>query len=444
MVESIETASEALALSKATNYSRGVVASNVYIAKVLSETGVFKKALEYLDAAEQEPYLSQAINAQVEISRLKGRAYSSLGMYELGIREFYKQLHSSKQIKSSENERNRALFWAHQNLAHTFSMMDQPDSVWTHLMIQEDLLAKNREEGSFYDFSTTYTAIGKEYIGKKEFSVAREYLDNAQKILRENESAYLYDVFAAYGDLEDALGNQDKAVEYYQMALQNSILNKNKKAEKNRIKVLSDYYFNNNMDTDQTNKYLSRYQALSDSLRLVNSQAVELIIHQFLNKQDTQFKKKTKNNGVVFAIIIIGVIGVVLFLFRKNYQKKIKLSHIEEELTEKEDLVETLVKESSENKFNELIESGRRNDPQFIVLFEELYPEIVAKLKKNDEGIKTSELTFCAMIYLNFSTKEIAEYTFVTVRAVQIRKNRFRKKHQIDSSVDLAEWIRKL
>jgi len=31
------------------------------------------------------------------------------------------------------------------------------------------------------------------------------------------------------------------------------------------------------------------------------------------------------------------------------------------------------------------------------------------------------------MAYLNFSTKDIAEYTFVTIRAVEKRKSRLRK-----------------
>ncbi|MGV0928501.1 helix-turn-helix transcriptional regulator [Empedobacter sp. ULE_I145] len=59
-------------------------------------------------------------------------------------------------------------------------------------------------------------------------------------------------------------------------------------------------------------------------------------------------------------------------------------------------------------------------------------------------SIKSSELSFCAMLYLNYSTKDIAEITFVTVRAVQIRKNRLRKKYNIDSDIDINKWMRNL
>lgn len=131
-------------------------------------------------------------------------------------------------------------------------------------------------------------------------------------------------------------------------------------------------------------------------------------------------------------------------LFWKNRKEKIKLLQIADALNEKESLVENLLQQGNSNNFNELILLGKRNDPQFIILFKELYPDFISKLKAIDESIKTSELIFCAMIYLNFSTKDISEYSHVTVRAVQIRKNRLRKKYNIASDVDLAKWMRNL
>jgi len=48
------------------------------------------------------------------------------------------------------------------------------------------------------------------------------------------------------------------------------------------------------------------------------------------------------------------------------------------------------------------------------------------------------------MAFLNFSTKNIAEYTYVTIRTVQIRKNRLRKKFEIPSDEDFNNWMREL
>jgi hypothetical protein len=46
------------------------------------------------------------------------------------------------------------------------------------------------------------------------------------------------------------------------------------------------------------------------------------------------------------------------------------------------------------------------------------------------------------MTFLNFSTKNIAQYPFVTVRAVQIRKNRLRKMLNSASDIDFNTWMR--
>jgi len=48
------------------------------------------------------------------------------------------------------------------------------------------------------------------------------------------------------------------------------------------------------------------------------------------------------------------------------------------------------------------------------------------------------------MAYLNFSTKEIAEYTFVSPRSVEKHKSRIRKKYNIPSDESFNRWMRNL
>lgn len=94
------------------------------------------------------------------------------------------------------------------------------------------------------------------------------------------------------------------------------------------------------------------------------------------------------------------------------------------------------------NNFTDLIALAKNNDAEFLALFNEIYPGFIASLKTINPKIRSSELEFCAMTFLNFSTKSIAQYTFVTVRAVQIRKNRLRKKLNIASDIDFNNWMR--
>lgn len=445
-ISSLNTADQALKLSKKKSYSRGITLANIYIAKSLSETGIYKNALEYLENAEKEPFFLEYINSQVETYRLRGRIYANLQMRELALKEFYKQLKFSAQIEDSLNKK-RSTLWAHQNIAETFSNNNQRDSVWKHLMIQKQILKsfpKNNSGNLYYDLSTTYTSIGKEYLYRKDIIKARKYIDSAMVVLTENNSPYLYQTLEAYGDLEDAGGNKKAAVEYYRKALQNTLEIQNKSAEKFENKVLADYFSKNKLDGKEENLYLKRYQKLNDSLNTENDRVAELVVNSFLKNKDAEFKNEKMNYSKIIAFFLILVTGIIAFLYWQNRKKRSKLLQIEGAMNEKENFVEDLLLNNNRNKFNDLILLGKRNDPQFIIVFKELYPDFISKLKAIDPTIKTSELTFCAMIYLNFCTKDISEYSYVTIRAVQIRKNRLRKKYKIDSDVDLSRWMREL
>lgn len=99
-------------------------------------------------------------------------------------------------------------------------------------------------------------------------------------------------------------------------------------------------------------------------------------------------------------------------------------------------------KKMEKDKFDHLIAIAKSNNPAFLLLFGELYPDFIEALKALAPNIRSSEMVFCAMAFLNFSTKNIAEYTYVTIRAVQIRKNRLRKKLEIPSDADFNNWMR--
>ena len=445
-IHSLNTADQALQLAKKKSYSKGIIRANIFIAKALEETGIYKNALEYLENAEKENFFVEYTNAQIETYRLRGRIYLNLQMNDLALREFYKQLKFSDQIKDPLQQK-RSKLWAHQNIAETFLRNNRRDSAWKHLMIQKQILKsfpENNSKGVFYDISTTYTSIGKEYLFRKNTFAARKYIDSAMNVLSANDSPYLYETLEAYGDVEDAAGNKEMAVEYYRKALKNTIQIQNKSAEKFVNKKLADFFSKNNLNDKEENRFLKRYQELNDSLNLENSRATELIVNNFLKKKDEHFQKEKVDYAKGIVLVLILVVGLVAFLFWQNRKKRERLLQIKNVLNEKEHLVENLLQEGNSNKFNELIMLGKRNDPQFIILFKELYPDFVSKLKAADPGIKTSELIFCAMIYLNFSTKDISEYCHVTIRAVQIRKNRLRKKHHIASDKDLSGWMRNL
>ncbi|WP_396022226.1 helix-turn-helix transcriptional regulator [Chryseobacterium suipulveris] len=53
-----------------------------------------------------------------------------------------------------------------------------------------------------------------------------------------------------------------------------------------------------------------------------------------------------------------------------------------------------------------------------------------------DPKLSISELQFCALLKLNFASKEIANNTFTSIRTVQNKKYRIRSKLNIPNETD--------
>ena len=114
-IESSDIADQALHLSILNNYSKGIVMSKLYIAKILLETGLNMEALEYLEEIEDEPYFRKETIPQVESHRLKGRVYGNQQLYSLAKVEFENQLLLSENIQDLK-KKELSILWAYQNL----------------------------------------------------------------------------------------------------------------------------------------------------------------------------------------------------------------------------------------------------------------------------------------------------------------------------------------
>ncbi|WP_407500527.1 tetratricopeptide repeat protein [Elizabethkingia anophelis] len=430
ILKSIETANKALKMSQIKNYSKGITIANIYIGKAIMETGNFKKALEYIEQAEKEPYFNSYINAQVEVYRLRGIISGNLKMYNVAIRQFYKQLKLSEKIEDPY-KKALSMFWAHENLTHVFSILKLKDSVWIHLKTQENILKGLNEKSVALDLSTTYSKMGEMYITEKKYSQAKIYLDKSMDLLTKYKIPYLYNVFLQYGNYEASLSNEKEAVNYYRRALNNTKEIGDIDGEKLMYGTLGEYLVKNKIATNEANEYLYQYRKLSDSLDSVNKKSIDLIFNNILSEEEKKYEKEKVTIVLVVSIPLIMILGLFIFY----YFKKKKESTLNTQI---------LSKKLDENKFGDLLVLAKQNSPEFIVLFNELYPNLFTSLKKIDPNVRNSELSFCAMGYLNFSTKDIATYTSVTIRAVEVRKNRLRKKYNISPAIDFNNWMRNL
>lgn len=294
------------------------------------------------------------------------------------------------------------------------------------------------------NISTLYSSKGRLYLNKGEYDAAALELQKSTDMLEKYSIPYTYYNLQTFGDLEAAKGNVNKAISYYSEALENSLALNATLTSRDLHKKLAEYMFKNDTLIDNAKKHGREYNVLNDSLERHNGRVADIILQNIIKDKDFASAHKSKIYSYTLIVLILISILVATPLVIRNRINKKRLIKKNQQLISTTEKIEQLEEEIESNIFQDIIELAKSNSPEFLPLFGEAYPEFVAAMKELNPTIRSTELYFSALAYLNFSTKDIANFTFVTNRAVQVRKNRMRKKHNIPSEVDFNEWFRNL
>ena len=153
-------------------------------------------------------------------------------------------------------------------------------------------------------------------------------------------------------------------------------------------------------------------------------------------------EEKETSNKLLYILIISIILGLLssyaFFVFhKKRISKKRNLLSKKEEETQE-------LKQKLNYSFEEIIKLAKENHPNFYTRFQEVYPDFQRKILAINPSLQNSELVLLAYIYLNFETKEIADYTYKSPKTIQNRKHLLRKKLNISSSEDFYVWLKLL
>jgi hypothetical protein len=436
----IETAIKALNLANTTDYDEGQAKSGSYLADGLVTVGLFKEALKQLDRIETTDFYKNEIFIQSEVHRLRGRAYGGLSLNQQAIRELrlqqriIKKLTGEKQIK--------ALQFNYENLSVIFHRTGQLDSMQKYTELQLENLKVFAEKNAAMRYQIVYENLGELYVQKGDLVKAQQYLDKSRDLIKKYKIPVVLNTYSSLGNLEEKKGDLKKAAAFYEESLAKKRAAASRSGMMNSYRTLADFYRRTNLDKAKADHYEMAFSRLNDSLENENRQVIDMVLNQILKLKDQESDTKVSKSATIAVVaLLILLVAIVSFVWRASYNRK-KLGEKELALQETETINKELTEQIEENKFNVLIELAKSNNPEFLTLFMELYPEFIQALKTLDLNLRSTELEFCAMAFLNFSTKNISEYTFVTIRAVQIRKNRLRKKFAIPSDADFNNWMR--
>ena len=220
---------------------------------------------------------------------------------------------------------------------------------------------------------------------------------------------------------------------------------------------------------------------------LISSNRMKLLLESLNYKSELDINRRkleeAKSRETIFFVIVgfaFILVGMTIISFRNKrrstkqdakilYQEKIiaqnELKNKEDELIKlsasivsKNDLLNAIDKDLEyyisllENKADKKVMEPLRKIiqskvddsadwEQFQNQFSSAYPEFVEKLSTNFSKLKTADIKLCCYLKMSMNTKEIAKVTGLSVRAIENKRYRLRKKLNLDTAVSLDSFI---
>ena len=289
------------------------------------------------------------------------------------------------------------------------------------------------------------------------------------------------DLYLARGNKKKALAHLMKSLDY--IAKQNTRVG----LSVNLLKKAS------NINMELGNHKLA-YEQLKDSKELgdklfgsrseINKGMIEIrdsyrkaILQHQKVKQEEQLKllnleKEKLNQRLVYALaLIFTIIVAFLIVYRKVKHKSAAEKQLEHEyinnelevkkkeltvtalrLIEKDQLLEEVkssldsmkggIDETLANQIKHVTKNNSTNTwKEFEARFVQVNNEFYTALNTKHEGLSTNEYKLCALIKLNFSSKEMAQFMGISVDGIHKARYRLRKKLGLSRDDNLATYI---
>jgi len=405
--------------SEKIHYSKGIAKGYMNIGNAFLIVGDYQKSLRFLKLAEMQDYLQQD---NVLLSGLYveyGKIYEQIGIYTKADQSFDKAIHYARR-KNDENSK-KMLGYAYGWKALGTTINKTPDSALYYL----------HKAYKIEPLPSTIINISQVHLKLNNIDSAEFYAKEAWNKVAANPDLKFHKATVIWGLADICFQKKqfEKALEYYQHSVKMYQGLKKKEDMRTLYQRISVTY-DSLKQPEKAREYLMKYTVLNDSLNVAQKQILNISIEGFLDEQEQKnTSSRQKLYDIIGSISVLGfILGVLGFKFYKKRKKeqKLKISHLEQKVNV---------------AYDEVVQLAKNNDPAFFGKFREVYSEFCDKLLKINPGLVNSELKFCALLFLNFSTKEIATYTFVQPGAVRIRKNRIRKKLKIPSDEDINVWM---
>lgn len=149
---------------------------------------------------------------------------------------------------------------------------------------------------------------------------------------------------------------------------------------------------------------------------------------------------------VLFTGLFLFTVSIGILLYKKNKRLEQLIMGREKLIDHKLNLLALQIPKPNTHSdaLKEVVNLAIVNAPTFFLRFKETDPDFHKKLMEVAPNLVFSELELCARLRLGFQTKEIARCTGSSVRGVEGKKFRIRKKLKLSATEDLRIWMMNL
>lgn len=123
------------------------------------------------------------------------------------------------------------------------------------------------------------------------------------------------------------------------------------------------------------------------------------------------------------------------------------LQKLSEEMTKLKDENGKKLSEDQLRKIQKVIDDGMNDERDWNLFessFNEAHESFFKKLKANHPDLVPNDLKLCAYLHMNMSSKEMASLLNISLRGVEIRRYRLRKKLEVPHDKNLTEFLMEL
>ncbi len=467
---------------------QGIIKCQVSISDIYKNRGHYHRAFDELwDAQIQAEEIKDTLSL-ITIYQDLGGLYSIYEKYEESIDNFKTALELSKNLSSNNRPVDADLNQIYYALAVTHRKAGSYDKAFAYLDLCLAVKASNNIEESIPFIDAEKGII---YLKQNELQLAEQFLRKAHNFFVKDSLSYRIFTGLFLGDVYFQRGVWKEAKRFYLFSLRSqetSMAHGDSKVE--ILKKLSDTYHILGR-TDSAYKYQVQALTITDSIFNAKT-AVNNQLFGIRDKYDEQMREKDafiaeqnitiERNQInesrmkvligfmLFALVVTLIIISMKRKLRKSKmlqeQIRIQAAHDREksaavmEVKSRELTANTLQMIEKDRTVDDLLQALKKESPssyslmkskvsrgnkdmweQFNKRFIEVDTRFYERLREKHPDLTPTEQRHCALIKLNFDSKEMASLLGISISSVHISRHRIRKKMGLERDDNLTYHV---